>query len=164
MKKTDQSTLFLVFVFVSAVFSLMALFWISSPKLSLFGRDPLIILAEQLRGQEATAADKERMIISYVDKTDLASQVSVKVSENPVNQLLEQLKSKEITLADKERLIQQRETEINRVAYGRNLTQIFLIVGVTLLFWLMAVNFYLDRRRGSRIIKNLTRGPNNWRI
>lgn len=164
MRKTDRSILFLVFVFVLAVFSLIASVWILSLKTLLSERDPLIVLAEQLRGQKATAADKEQMIISYVDKTDSASQVSVKVSENPVNQLLEQLKNKEITLADKERLIQQREAEINLRSYDRNSIQNFLIVGVVLLFCLIIANFYFDRRRGSRITKDFQRGANNWKV
>lgn len=63
--------------------------------------------------------------------------LSVKVPENPINTWAEELKKKELSLKEREELLAKKEAQ-SRVIY------ILILSLITILFFLIFFNFYLD--------------------
>lgn len=77
--------------------------------------------------------------------------VSTSVPENPFNKLALQLKEKKQGLDEREDNLNNWEELLNKKT-NQNDTIIFIVIsiGIVVLFFLIAINFYLDRKRSGR--------------
>ena len=73
--------------------------------------------------------------------------MSVSVQENPFNKLALQLKEKEDKLNQREEDLAARESVLNTPNTFQAKLILFLAIGITVLFILVIVNFYLDYKR-----------------
>ncbi len=72
--------------------------------------------------------------------------MSMSIPENPVNKLALELSNKEKSLADREADLRKREEGLAKQPNNDRLVMILLGAGIILLFVLIIINFYLDRR------------------
>ena len=80
--------------------------------------------------------------------------MSINIPENPFNKLAAQLKDKEDQLAQKENELLSREQAIAKKTISQQRIIIIMLgIGITILFVLVIINYYLDfkRRKGITI-------------
>ena len=79
--------------------------------------------------------------------------MSIGVPENPFNKLALELKQKEVELDQREKELIKREEGLSKVKANGNWVLYGLAIGILILFVLVGVNFYFDRRRRTQIKK-----------
>ena len=77
--------------------------------------------------------------------------MSVGVPNNPFNKLALELKQKEVELDQREKDLIKQEEGLSGTGANDNLLIYGLGIGIFILFVLVGVNFYFDRRRRTRI-------------
>ena len=83
--------------------------------------------------------------------------MSINIPENPFNKLAAQLKDKEEELAQKENELLSREQAIAKKTISQQRIIIIMLgIGITILFVLVIINYYLDfkRRKGIAISRS----------